>query len=166
VRTILAIGALCAAAALCGVLSYGALANRPSDTGYDRWQRAAGLAQRADQTKAELPAIRARDRATQLFLDLAGSGAPPARSRAAAVAGVLQIRNALADPTRREALLVGAARSLRRAVRLDPTDDDAAYDLELLLARASASGHPIPMKVPSKSGKVGNRGAGDPGTGY
>jgi hypothetical protein len=166
VRRTAAIAALLAAAAVCGLLSYDTLGRRP-DLGPDRWTQALAAARRAERTKAELPAMHARNQASLLFLDLARSGPSASRSRAAMLAGLLQIRNAAADPTQRQAMMVEAVRSLRYAVGLDRANDDAAYDLELLLARARASGHPIAQGKPKPVRKhKGGPSAGTPGTGY
>ncbi|HEY7691369.1 MAG TPA: hypothetical protein VH816_03415 [Gaiellaceae bacterium] len=165
-RRAAAIAALLAVAAVCGLVAYDTLGRRPHG-GRDRWTQALAAARRAESTKAELPALHERNRASLLFLGLARSGQAANRSRAAMLAGLLQIRNAAADPTQRQAMMVEAARSLRYAVGLDRGNDDAAYDLELLLARARASGHPIAQGKPKQIRKhKGGPSAGAPGTGY
>jgi hypothetical protein len=167
VKSAALIGALFVVAALCGLLSYEALSRRPDDTLATRWRQAVTVARSADRTKAELPAIRKRDEATQLFLEIASAGLPSTRSRAAMLAGLLRVRNALADPTRRETLMIDAAMSLRESVRRDPANDDAAYDLELLLAKAQRSGSTIPPTRPHGPSKLkGAPSHGTPGTGY
>jgi hypothetical protein len=164
-RRWLAVTVLLAVAAVCGLLSYDALARRPGGT--DRWERAVAVARSAETTKAELPAMRIREQAVQLFLELARSGPPATRSRAAMLAGLLQLRNAAADRTQQRELMIEAAASLRRAVRLDPRNDDAAYDLELLLAQAKAAGRPLPQGGPKRTPKHAKTAAtGTPGTGY
>jgi hypothetical protein len=162
----LAIAALLAVAAVSGFVSYEAFTRRPAND--DRWDRAMAIALRAEHTKAQLRAMGVRDQAVLLFLDIAGSGPPDIRSRAAMVAGLLQLRNAAdADSGQGRGIMISAAASLRHAVRLDRSNDDAAYDLELLLARAKASGRPLPAgrSKPRRthSGKPGTRAAG---TGY
>jgi hypothetical protein len=166
VRRALAIGALLAVAAVCGFLAYDAFSPQPPAR--DPWSQAAATARLADRTKGQLPAIRVREQAALLFLGVAASGPPELRSRAEMLAGLLRVRNATADPTQTRELLVGATASLRKAIRLDRANDDAAYDLELLLAQGLATGHPIRQGAGSKPNhkRASRPAAGEPGTGY
>ncbi len=166
-RRSLVIGSLLAVAGVCGFLAYSAFSHQPADH-RDGWTLAAATAQRAERTKGQLPAMRIREQAADLFLEVAESGPPKVRSRAAMLAGLLRIRNATADATQSRALLNDASASLRQAIRLDRRNDDAAYDLELLLAQGRASGHPIGQSSGSKPNhtRAGKPDAGEPGTGY
>jgi hypothetical protein len=156
---------LVAAAAACAFFSYRALTSH--GRGQDGWDRAIATAQRAERTKAVLPAFRMRDQAVLLFEQLARSGAPTARSRAKLLAGLLQVKNA-ADETDSEQALALAVADLQAAVRLDRSNDEAAYDLELLLSRSVQSGRPIgaPRQAKKRKSPVGKPGAAQPGTGY
>jgi hypothetical protein len=166
VRRALVIASLLAVAGICGFLAYAAFSRRPPVQ--DHWVQAASFARRAERTKGQLPALRIRDRAVNLFLEMAKSGPPETRSRAAMLAGLLLVRNASADPPQRRELLVDATASLRQAIRLDRRNDDAAYDLELLLSQGRATGQPIPQESGSKPThkRTGKPAAGDPGPGY
>jgi hypothetical protein len=62
-------------------------------------------------------------------------GAPDVRSDAETLLGVLAVRDAAAQPERATAFLRAAAGAFREALRLDPDNEEAAADLELLLAR-------------------------------
>lgn len=165
-RRTLAIGSLLVVAGVCGFLAYDAFS--PRQPARSPWARAAATARLAERTKGQLPAISIRDQAAQLFLEIAASGPPELRSRAQLLAGLLHVRNATADPTQRRELLVGATASLRKAIRLDRANDDAAYDLELLLAQGRATGHPIGHGTKSRPNRkrAGKPSAGEPGTGY
>jgi hypothetical protein len=144
--------------------SHAAFAGRGQQQG--PWERAIALAHRADRTKAVVPALQTRDRAIAMFRDLTRSGPAPARSRAAMLAGLLELRNGAAEPDRSRTHLALAVSALRTAVRLDPANDDAAYDLELLLSRSAQGGHPIDEAKPEKKKSRGRPGASPVGTGY
>lgn len=158
------IAALVVVAGLCGWASYGAFSPRAS--GPDPWTQASAAARAADRTRAQVPAMRMRSRAIELFRSIAESGAPEARSRAAMLQGLLILGNAGSDPGRRRELLSASAASLRRAVRLDRANDDAAYDLELLLAQAKASHQTILQTPNKKQSSRGSPSSGRPGSGY
>jgi hypothetical protein len=107
-----------------------------------------------------------RQQAIQLFTGLAYSGPATVRSRAAMLAGLLMLGGAGADPAKQQEALAMSADSLRRAVRLDRSNDDAAFDLELLLSRAKASGRPV-GQVPQRPRKhQGKPSTGEAGHGY
>jgi hypothetical protein len=57
------------------------------------------------------------------------------RSQARTLLGVLVLADAAAQRRRAAELMEAAAASFRDALRLDPANEDAAADLELLLAR-------------------------------
>jgi hypothetical protein len=167
-RRALVIASLLAVAGVCGFLAYDAFSRTPEIR--DRWAEAAASARRAEHTKGQLPSMQIRERTANLFLEIAASGPLEIRSQAAMLAGLLQVRNATADPAQRRELLIAATASIRKAIRLDAQNDDAAYDLELLLSQARASGQPISqqsgVKQKKRPGRTGKPGAGEPGTGY
>jgi hypothetical protein len=155
---------LVAVAAAFGLAAYYAFS--PAGPKRTDWARAAAAARRAERTKAQVPALRMRARAIELFRSIAASGPPEARSRAAMLEGLLILGEARTSPDRRQELLAASVASLQRAVRLDRANDDAAYDLELLLEQAKAASRPIlqtPRKTPSKRGMPQSS---RPGSGY
>jgi hypothetical protein len=158
-----ALAALVAVAGVCAFLAYRGLATPRHSA--DPWANAIAAAQRSESTEGVLPALRAREQAIAMFDDLAAAGRPAARSHAKLLAGLLQVRNAgaQADPSQSLALAVA---ELQGAVRLDRSNDDAAYDLELLLSRSSRAGHPIGSPRPEKKKSPGRAGTAPPGTGY
>ena len=163
-RRVVLIAALLTIAGISGWAAYTAFAHRPPAT--TRWDDASAAARRADETKAQLPALRLRQQAITLFRTLADSGPRTVRSRAEMLAGLLLLGTAGADSAQRQNVLADSANSLRRAVRLDRANDDAAFDLELLLSRAKASGKPI-AQVPRRTKKhTGRPSSGNAGHGY
>ncbi|HEX4746905.1 MAG TPA: hypothetical protein VFU99_08495 [Gaiellaceae bacterium] len=91
------------------------------------------------------------------------------RSRAAGLLGVLGLARLVSETQDRVALLSATVANLQLAVALDPTNDDAKYNLELALQRSrgiqltEGAGGQNPS--PGGSGSSG-AGAGDPGSGY
>ena len=91
------------------------------------------------------------------------------RSAAANLMGVVALVSLVAEEQDRAVLLSAAVRSFRRAIALDPENEDAKYNLELSLQRgrelqlSEAAGG----RDPAPGGR-GSRGAGtgDPGSGY
>jgi NAD(P)-dependent dehydrogenase (short-subunit alcohol dehydrogenase family) len=91
------------------------------------------------------------------------------RSAAANLMGVVALVSLVAEEQDRAVLLSTATRSFRRAIALDPSNEDAKYNLELSLQRgrelqlSEAAGG----RDPAPGGR-GSRGAGtgDPGSGY
>jgi hypothetical protein len=91
------------------------------------------------------------------------------RSRAAGLLGVLWLARLMWETQDREELLAATVASLRLAIALDPTNDEAKYNLEqafqrgrgLQLEEASGGADPTP-------GGTGTQGAGasQPGSGY
>jgi hypothetical protein len=132
------------------------------------WARAIALARQAQGMRAVVPALRTRDAAIAAFLALARSGPPDRRSQAAMLAALLQIANAPGEPHLQRALFAQAAGNLVAAIRLDRGNDDAAYDLELLLSRAAQSGRPITPSTPhlKKRPARGRPSLTPAGTGY
>ena len=157
------LAALLGVAGACAFLADGALAPRHDAT--TGWTRAIAVARRASRLKALVPALRTREEAVARFDELARVGPSAARSHAHLLAGLLDVQNAAAQPDPRPGLAL-AAEELRRAIRLDRGNDDAAYDLELLLARSKQAGQPIQRPRPNQERKARPGGLAPPGTGY
>ena len=100
---------------------------------------------------------------------------PVLRSRASSLLGVLSIVNWNSTPPQgtqqldRSELLLAAIASFEQAIEIDPENDDAKYNLQLMLQRGQGL---LPTEAaagrnPSAGGK-GSRGAGagEPGSGY
>ena len=91
------------------------------------------------------------------------------RSRAAGLLGVLGLARFVYETQERAALLSATIASLQLAIALDPSNDEAKYNLELAhqrsqgleLTEASAGQNPAPGGEGSEGA-----GAGQPGTGY
>ncbi len=91
------------------------------------------------------------------------------RSRAAGLLGVLGLARFVYETQEREALLSATIANLTLAIALDPTNDEAKYNLELAyqrgrgleLSEASAGSNAAPGGQGSKGA-----GAGQPGSGY
>jgi hypothetical protein len=115
------------------------------------------LAIRRNEAQARLEAIVAagRDDAT--------------RSRAAGLLGALGLARFVYETQDREALLSSTVSSLKLALDLDPTNDEAKYNLEfayqrgrgIQLSEAAAGTNPSPGGLGSQGA-----GAGTPGSGY
>jgi tetratricopeptide (TPR) repeat protein len=119
-------------------------------------------------------AVRRTD-AAQLLESIVATDPEPARSsRAANLLGVISLAAYNAAPEGantqdRSELLLNAIASFEQAIELDPDNDEAKYNLQVMLARgqgllpteASAGRNPLP-------GGRGARGAGagEPGSGY
>jgi hypothetical protein len=158
--------ALLALASVLGLAAYSTLT--PSSHRSDSWVEARSLAARADRTKAIVPALAIRGQALARLGELARVGPTAERSHAALLAGLLELENAGQDRGNGKAHMEAAAGAFQRAVRLDPENDDAAYDLELLLSRSKASGRPVGNPQPEKRQrtKSGPAGTEAPGSGY
>jgi hypothetical protein len=101
------------------------------------------------------PARRARAEAA-----LAGQGGGSAlRSRAQTLLGVLAVRDAQDRPARARPALEAARAAFRRAVILDPANEDAAADLELLDA---ARGRGERRPGPASGGRTAGTGSTTP----
>ena len=114
-------------------------------------------------------AIRQNEAQARFEAVLATDPDPAIRSQAAGFLGVLGLARLVSEIENREALLTGTVASLAQAIDLDPSNDDAKYNLELAfqrgrglqLAEASSGDEP----TPGGSGSSG-AGAGEPGSGY
>jgi len=91
------------------------------------------------------------------------------QSRAAGLLGVIGLARLVSETQDRVALLGATVATLQLAVALDPTNDDAKYNLEYALQRSrgiqltEGAGGQNPS--PGGSGSTG-AGAGDAGSGY
>ena len=91
------------------------------------------------------------------------------KSRAAGLLGVLGLARLVSETQDRVALLSATVANLQLAIALDPSNDDAKYNLEVALQRSrgiqltEGAGGQNPS--PGGSGSSG-AGAGDPGSGY
>lgn len=117
------------------------------------------------------PAIALLRNAAQARLDyiVASDASPADRSRAAGLLGVLGLARLIAETQDRVAALSSTVANLQLAIELDPSNQDAKYNLELALQRSrgiqltEGAGGQNPS--PGGSGSSG-AGAGDPGSGY
>lgn len=113
--------------------------------------------------------IRRNEAQARLEAIVAGDSDRVRRSRAAGLLGVLWLARLMWETQDREEILAATVASLRLAIALDPTNDEAKYNLEqafqrgrgLNLEEASGGADPTP-------GGTGARGAGasQPGSGY
>ena len=115
------------------------------------------IALRRNEAQARLEAVVANDRLRSR------------RSRAAGLLGVLGLARFVTETENREALLSSTVLNFRRAIDLDPSNDEAKVNLELAYQRGrgvqineSASGE---NPSPGGSGSRG-AGAGQAGSGY
>jgi hypothetical protein len=161
-----ALAGLVALAAALAVAAHSALT--PSSHRSDSWEQAESLARRADRTKAVVPALAFRSRAQSTLQELARVGPTAERSHAAMLAGLLELENAGQDRGNGKAHMEAASEAFQRAVRLAPANDDAAYDLELLLTRSKADGRPPGQARPERkhNSKPGPAGTQESGSGY
>jgi hypothetical protein len=134
--------------------------------------RAVLLARLADPSVSiSDPAIALLRNAAQARLDyiVASDASPADRSRAAGLLGVLGLARLIAETQDRVAALSSTVANLQLAIELDPSNQDAKYNLELALQRSrgiqltEGAGGQNPS--PGGSGSSG-AGAGDPGSGY
>jgi hypothetical protein len=117
------------------------------------------------------PAIALLRNAAQARLDyiVASDASAADKSRAAGLLGVLGLARLIAETQDRVAALSSTVANLQLAIELDPSNQDAKYNLELALQRSrgiqltEGAGGQNPS--PGGSGSSG-AGAGDPGSGY
>lgn len=114
-------------------------------------------------------ALRRNEAQARLEAVLATDDARSRRSRAAGLLGVLGLARFVTETENREALLSSTVLNFRRAIDLDPSNDEAKVNLELAYQRGrgvqineSASGE---NPSPGGSGSRG-AGAGQAGSGY
>lgn len=89
----------------------------------------------------------------------------PRRSQAANLLGVLGFAMAARDLALRDTFLRDAIASFRRAIALDPTNDDALFNLEYALQEQNVQEEPQ-QRGSSDSNAGGNAGLKPPGQGY
>jgi hypothetical protein len=100
---------------------------------------------------------------------LAGGGEPVRRSRAANLLGVLNVTRLAVEAQDPAALLESAVASFEEAIALDPTNDEAKYNLELAFQRGRAMQleEATSGRNPTPGGRgASGAGAGAPGSGY
>jgi len=114
-------------------------------------------------------ALKRNEAQARLEAVVANDDRPSRRSRAAGLLGVLGLARFVTETQNQEALLSSTVANFRRAIDLDPTNDEAKVDLELAYQRGrgvqineSASGE---NPSPGGSGSKG-AGAGQAGSGY
>ena len=114
-------------------------------------------------------ALLRNDAQARLDAIVAGNGKPETKSRAAGLLGVIGLSRLGSETQDRTALLSATVANLQLAIALDPSNDEAKYNLELALQRSrgvqltEGAGGQNPS--PGGSGSSG-AGAGDPGSGY
>jgi hypothetical protein len=114
-------------------------------------------------------ALLRNDAQARLDRIVASAQDPKRRSRAAGLLGVLGLARLVSETQDRVALLGATVSNLQLAIALDPSNDEAKYNLELALQRSrglqltEGAGGQNPS--PGGSGSTG-AGAGDPGSGY
>jgi hypothetical protein len=114
-------------------------------------------------------ALLRNDAQARLDALVAGDADVKTKSRAAGLLGVLGLAHLGSETQDRVALLGATVANLQLAIALDPTNDEAKYNLELALQRSrgiqltEGAGGQNPS--PGGSGSSG-AGAGDPGSGY
>jgi hypothetical protein len=128
---------------------------------------------RLDDPRASVsdPEVALLRNAAQVRLDaiVAGSSDPTKQSRAAGLLGVVGLARLVTETQDRVAAVAAAAANLQLAIALDPSNDEAKYNLEFVLQRSrgiqltEGAGGQNPS--PGGTGSSG-AGAGDPGSGY
>ena len=114
-------------------------------------------------------ALRRNEAQGRLEAIAGGEGPAPRRSQAAGLLGVIGLARLAIETQDRITLLESTITNLQYALALDPTNDDAKFNLELALQRGrgiqlsegSGGARPSPGGAGSKGA-----GAGDAGTGY
>jgi hypothetical protein len=108
----------------------------------------------------------ARARAQDALENVSRSSDPSHRSQALTLLGILAFRASASGGSQSQ--LDAAVSDFTDAVRADPADEQAAFDLELLLRLVSAHGTRVEPGQGGGFGRTGHRGAGggQPGSGY
>lgn len=94
-----------------------------------------------------------------------GNGQPTVRSRAAALIGALYAADAQLDPSAGARYLEQSVKALRLAAKLDPSNEDAKLNLELVLG-AEVPGNRAGVGASEGGGFSSGSGSSGPGTGY
>lgn len=139
------------------------------DLTYREAVRAFVLGRPREQPYGDTELLGARGHARELLEPIVdGTGDAHRRSAAANMIGVLGFANTAIDPDQAYSYLTEAVTWFRRAIALDPANDDAKYNLELALSRLK-NVKPPPNQKPPQGGKGGGgsgAGSGEPGSGY
>ena len=140
------------------------------DIAFRRAVRAIRLARLDDATVSDPDlALRRNEAQARLEVIASADGDPSRRSRAANLLGVLGLARLVSETQERAALLQATIASLQLAIALDPSNDEAKFNLELAHQRGrgiqltEGAGGPNPS--PGGSGAKG-AGAGEAGSGY
>lgn len=140
------------------------------DTDFRLAERAMRIARLDDETVSDPELALLRNEA-QARLEAIATGDHEAkrRSLAANLLGALGLARLPSETQDRAGLLQSIVSNLRLAIELEPTNDDAKFNLELALQRSSglelSEGAGGANPTPGGSGVKG-AGAGDPGSGY
>ena len=114
-------------------------------------------------------ALLRNDAQARLDAIVAGDADAATKSRAAGLLGVIGLSRLGSETQDRAALLSATVANLQLAIALDPSNDEAKYNLELALQRSRGvqltEGAGGQNPTPGGSGSSG-AGAGDPGSGY
>ena len=132
-----------------------------------RFQQALGLVERSagpDLASQEIVKLHA-EAIARLGPIVAGDGEAPTRSRAAGLIGALYAADVQLDPNAGARYLEQSVKALRLAAKLDPTNEDAKLNLELVLA-AEVSGNRPGAGASEGSGFSSGAGSGGSGSGY
>jgi hypothetical protein len=132
--------------------------------------RALRLSQRDDPSDASPEAVLRRAKAQKLLEDvIADDSDAGRRSRAMSLLSVLLLSTPAADREERATIQRIALEHLKKAIEIDPTNDEAKYNLEVVLRRRAGVQNVQGGPTPNPSGGQGrSRGAatGPPGEGY
>ena len=140
------------------------------DVAFRRAVRALRLSRLEDATVSDPDlALRRNEAQARLEAIASADGDPSRRSRAANLLGALGLARLVSETQERTALLQATIASLQLAIALDPSNDEAKFNLELAYQRGrgiqltEGAGGPNPS--PGGSGAKG-AGAGEAGSGY
>lgn len=140
------------------------------DIDFRRAERAMRLARLDEETVSD-PELALLRNDAQARLEAIATSDPDSkrRSLAANMLGALGLARLASETQDRAGLLQSITSNLRLAIDLDPTNDEAKFNLELALQRSSgleiSEGAGGANPTPGGSGVEG-AGAGDPGSGY
>jgi hypothetical protein len=96
----------------------------------------------------------------------AGEGDPQRRARLLNMLGVLALARVGADPAQSPSILSESVGVFRSALSLDPANDDAAANLELVLRIQRAAAPPRQRPGGRQQGRSSRAGNATPGSGY